>query len=123
MSTLHLRLTSDNADYALSQKIRPNRLILSSYAVRLPANHGLTAVNIDIPWLFSGVKAGLSYRLTLPVSDGISTISNPALEMSSVENEVPQFFHVNVYKNTDMTFMSSGTALAFTIDLMFTYLE
>jgi hypothetical protein len=103
----------------MSQKVRPNRLILSSYSARLPAVHGLTCVGIDIGWLNSGVKAGATHRLVLPVSDLLTTISNPALEMSTVDSEIPQFFRAELYQN------NSTTPLAgiFEINLYFTYLE
>ena len=119
MSTIHIRLNAASTDCVMSQKVRPNRIILSSYSVRLPAVHGLTCVGIDIGWLNSGVKAGATHRLVLPVSDLLTTISNPALEMSTVDSEIPQFFRAELYQN------NSTTPLAgiFEINLYFTYLE
>ena len=121
MSTIHIRLVAGSTDCVLSQKVRPNRLILSSYAVRLPNAHGLYCIGIDVPWLNSGIKSGATHRLVLPVSDLQTTISNPALEFSTVDSEIPQFFRCELYQNNGTT--SLADIGVFEINLYFTYLE
>ena len=119
MATIHIRLNAASTDCVLSQVVRPNRIILASYSIRLPAAHGLYCIGIDIPWLNSGVKAGATQRLVLPLSDLQSTICSPALEMSTWDSSIPQFFRAELYQN------NSTTPLAgiFEVNLYFIYLE
>ena len=122
MSTLHLRITSNNSNCVLDRKLTPGRLILSFYTVRLPAAHGLTCLSIDIPWLNSGTKntATASQRLVLPVSDATYTGHTPGLELGTTQAEVPQFFTVLCYETNSSTLVS---AASFEIILFFSYLE
>jgi hypothetical protein len=120
MSTLHLRLDSNSLDCVLNSRIAPNRIILASYQVRLPAAHGLQGISIDLAWLSSGVKTNnLSHRLYLPVSNLEHTIVSPALEMNTIDSSIPQVFHANIYSNSSNTLVP----LALEVNIQFTYID